>query len=216
MLKPVIFEDYEVEAWLTEFRLPKEELLDILDRAAGERANVNPNDPAGTAGYEMRRWCTRFIRESSTLKELGWVVCRHSQVEGVRNDDLKMKIAFMNTDARTGIISKQPHSVADKGPVSEQLIKRNKESLQGSLIDLGSAEIDPILEYDFWYLCCHVSERHITSELSRPIGMTNSIVDDFSQRVILWQPGDKDGIRIPDPVPEDFAEIEKPTVVRKR
>ncbi|MEQ8357664.1 MAG: hypothetical protein RH942_19165 [Kiloniellaceae bacterium] len=214
--KAVIFEEDEVEAWLSQVRLPKDELQDILDRAAGEWASVNPNDPAGTYGIEMRRWSTRFLRESSVLLDLGWVACRHSQVEGIRNDSLRMKIAFMNTDARTGMISKMPHSVAEKGPISEKLIKQNSDVFQPWLIEPVPIEVDPILTYDFWYLCGHVSHKYIAAELSRPIGMTNSIVDNFSERVILWQPGDKDGVRVPDPVPEDFAEIEKPTVVRRR
>ena len=45
----------------------------------------------------MRRWCTRFLRDDQRLKKLGWLPCKHSQVDGIRNDDLEMKVAFMNT-----------------------------------------------------------------------------------------------------------------------
>lgn len=211
---PVLFEDFQVVPRLIQLRLPKEILVDILDRAAGERANVNANDPSGTAGNEMRRWCTRFLREDWRLKELGWVPCAHSQVEGLRNDELEMKIAFMNTDARTGMPSKMPRSVSEKGSVSEKFIDNNYNRPQGELFGLPELP-DPISGYDFWYLCGHVSDNHIAAELSRPVGMTKSIVDDYSERIIIWQPGDNDGISRPTPVPEDFAEIDLPALQRR-
>ena len=214
MAHRVCSEDFEVVPHLMKLRLPKAVLLDVLDRAAGERANVNGNDPAGTYGLEMRRWSTRYLRENGELASLGWVACSHNQVEGIRNDVLGLKVAFMNTDAATGMTSKMPQSIADKGPISETLIKGNFERDQGKLFDFPEA-VDPIMSYEFWYLCAHVSKRQIAAELSRPVGLKNSIVNDFSMRLILWQSGDRGGIQPPTSIPEDFAEIEKPTIVRK-
>ena len=214
MEQRVFCADFDVVPHLTKLRLPKTVLLDVLDRAAGERANVNANDPSGTHGLEMRRWSTRFLRENDELSEYGWVACSHNQVEGIRNDELRVKVAFMNTDAATGMLSKVPQSVADKGPVSEIMIKGNHNRDQGRLFDTPEV-VDPIMSYDFWYLCANVSARHITAELSRPVGLKNNIVNDFSMRLILWQPGEKDGIGHPGPVLEEFAEVEKPTISRK-
>lgn len=211
----VLVEDYEVIPRLIQVRLPKEVLLEILDWTVGERANVTASDPTGTAGTEMRRWCTRFLRDHPNLRELGWIPCSHSQVHGIRNDALKMKVAFMNTDARTGMVNKMPHSVAERGAVSELLIRRNFDSATEDLFGDAHDARDPILDYDFWYLCCYVGDKHIAAELSRPIGLTNAIVDDYSERVILWRPGDKGGPSRVKPVPEDFAEIELPALKRR-
>ncbi len=212
----VLIEDIQVLPQLAEWRLPKEVLLDILDRAAGERANVSASDPLNTGGMEMRRWCTRYLRDEDALKSLGWVTCAHNQVEGIRNDELKLKIVMLNTDSRTGIPSKEPMSVAEKGPAAEKLIKANESRLQMGLFDeqLESSS-DPISEYEFLYFCVHASERYISAEVSRPVGMTAGFVSSYSKRVILVQPGEKPGLRRVDPVPEDFAEVEKPTLVRK-
>ncbi len=212
---PVYVQEHEVVPVLTTMHLPKDVLVDVLDRAVGERANVTASDPSGTAGTEMRRWVTRFLRDDAELRALGWVPCSHSQVAGIRNDELKIKIAFMNTDARTGMLTKQPHSVSERGGVSEQLINRNYERGTANLFgDDDEQESDPIADYDFWYLCAYVSDRHIAAELSRPVGFTASIVDDYSHRVILWQPGEKGGLRRDDPIPEDFAPISLPDIKR--
>jgi len=125
-----------------------------------------------------------------------------------------MKVAFMNTDQRTGIPSKIPSCVSERGSVAELLINQNYAAAHPRLFD-DQIEIDPILTYDFWYLCAFVSEKHIAAELSRPIELTNALVSDYSERVILWQPGEKPGLRRPDGVEEDFAEIELPTLKRR-
>lgn len=212
---PVYSQEHEVVPVLTTMRLPKDVLVDLLDRAVGERANVTASDPSGTAGTEMRRWCTRFLRDDPELRALGWVPCSHSQVAGIRNDELQIKVAFMNTTAGTGMLSRQPHSVSERGGVSEQLINRNHARGTMSLFgDDDAQDEDPIAGYDFWYLCAYVSDRHIAAELSRPIGVTASIVDQYSHRVILWQPGEKDGMRRDDLIPEDFAPISLPGIKR--
>jgi hypothetical protein len=212
---PVYVQEHEVVPVLTTMRLPRDILTDLLDRAVGERANVTASDPSGTAGTEMRRWVTRFLRDAPELRALGWVPCSHNQIAGIRNDELKIKIAFMNTDARTGMLSQQPHSVAERGGISEQLINQNYGRGTASLFgDDDRKDIDPIADYDFWYFCAFVSDRHIAAELSRPVGCTAGIVDQYSHRIILWQPGEKGGMRRDDPIPEDFAPLSLPDIKR--
>lgn len=212
---PLLVEDLEVVRRCVELGLPKGILLDILDRAAGERARVNPNDPSSTPGNEMRRWMTRFLREDIRLKDLGWVACSHAQLEGVRNDRLKIKLVQMNTDANAGNPSKSPTSVSDKGPSAERAIKGNEDRRQGSMFAEPEASADPIADYDFLYYCVHASDDTLSAELSRPSGLKAGFVNEYSERIILCQPGEKPGLRGPDTVPEDFAEVEKPSIVRK-
>lgn len=212
----VLTEDFEVVPRLTELRLPKEVVLDIFDRAAGERASVNASDPVATPGNEMRRWMTRFLRDDPSLKELNWVACAHSQIEGVRNDELKIKLVPLNTDARAGMPSQQPISVSERGPSAEKLITAN--SMRGYVDMFGNAyepAPDPLADYELWYFCVHASERSLSAEISRPVGLTAGFVSSFSERIILCQPGEKPGLRRAGSVAEDFAEIEKPTIIRK-
>lgn len=212
----VVYQEEDVVPELTRMRLPKETLLDIFDRAIGERSSVNPLDPVETGGVELRRWMTRFLREDGDLNDLGWTICRHGQIEGIKNDDLRIKLAFTNTDARTGILSKQPSNVAEKGASTVKLTRRNRNAAQLSLSGVEyPVTLDPMEDYDFWYFCGHVSEDYASAEISRPDEMVGGFIRNFSKRIIVCAPGEKDGLRHPDPVPEDFAEVEQPTITRK-
>jgi len=215
MASTVLIEDFEVIPRLTEIGLPKDVCLDILEQAAGERARVNANDPSATGGNEMRRWLTRYLRENEELRNLGWVSCAHNQLEGIRNDGRGIKLVVLNTDARAGMPSKEPISVSDKGPAAVKAIKGNEDRRQESLFGEREPAPDPIADYDFLYFCVHASDRSLSAEVSRPSGLESGFVAHYSERIILCQPGEKPGLRRPDPVPEDFAEIDKPTITRK-
>lgn len=205
-------EELEVLPRLQQLRLPKDLLLDIFDRALGERSSVTASDPAGTGGNEMRRWLTRFLRDDPELKHLGWVACAHEQIEGIRHDGLRIKLVMMNTDAGTGMPEKLPRNVADKGAASARLISRNcrEPSLFGE-----PESRDPINDYDLWYFCAHAGEKYASAEVSRPNGIIDGIVSSFSERIIICRPGDKDGLRRVSRVVEDFAEVDLPTVRMK-
>lgn len=216
MAYAVLTEEFKVVPRLVQLHLPKEVMLDVLERAAGERASVNGDDPVSTPGNEMRRWMTRFLRQSPELKDLGWVSCAHRQIEGIRNDVLRIKLVPLNTDARAGMPSKQPISVSDRGPAAEKLIKANSTRGQISLFgDDPAPQADPIDDYELFYFCVHASEKALSAEISRPVGLTAGFVSLFSERIILSQPGERPGLRRIDGVEEDFAEIEKPTIIRK-
>lgn len=210
----ILVEDFEVVPCLTQMRLPKEILLDIFERGLGERSNVNENDPVTTYGTETWRWMTRFLREHPELRASGWVKCRHNQMEGIRNDALKIKLVVMNTDSATGIPSKLPRNVAGKGPSCLKHIKSNSEQIPFAFFE---SDVDhPIDKYDFFVFCAYAGEKYASAEISRPDGLRGETISSFSTRVMLCQPGEFTGYRRPVPVPEDFAEIEKPVVVRKR
>ena len=189
-------------------------MVEILEKAAGERANVTSSDPITTPGTEMWRWATRFMRDDPVLRELGWVACRHGQIDGIRHDGLKMKLVVINTDAATGMPEKLPQNCADKGPAAEKAIKNNIKLDQLTMFESDEVD-DPIAQYDFWYLCVHASERYISGEVSRPDAIVARTIRSFSERLIFVKPGDMPGLKRPSPVPEDFAEIDKPALVRK-
>lgn len=216
MPNAVLFQEHEVIPELVQMRLPRELMIDIFEKALGERGNVNALDPVETGGTEMRRWMTRYLRECEDLKNLGWSLCRHGQIEGIKNDDLKLKLAFTNTDDRTGFISKQPSNVAEKGARTASLAERNHKSAQFNLLGLGEVDQpDPISNYDFWYFCGHVGDEYVSAEISRPDKMVGGFIRNFSKRIIICQPGEKSGLRAHNPVPEDFAEIDQPSISRK-
>jgi hypothetical protein len=111
--------------------------------------------------------------------------------------------------------SKVPVSVSDKGPAAERAIKRNEDRRQGRLFVESDSTADPLADYDFLYFCTHASDKSLSAEISRPSGLISGFVASYSERIILCRPGAKPGLRHQSPVVEDFAEVEKPTIIRK-
>lgn len=210
----ILTDDIQVMPALTSMRMPRAIMRDILDRVVAERGQVNENDPRTAYGYETWRWATRYLREQQELRELEWVTCRHNQIEGIRNDVAKIKLVVMNTDSYTGMPSKVPHNVAGKGPSILRHVKSNYGQLPFAFFE--SNEDHPIEKYDFFVFCIHAGERHVSAEISRPIELTGSTITNYSTRIMLCQPGEFDGFRLRDPVPEDFAEVELPKIERKK
>lgn len=210
----IFVKDSEVIPQLTQMRLPKNVMLNILERTIGERRNVTENDPITTSGTETWRWGTRFCRDDNDLKELGWISCKHNQIEGIRNDELKIKLVVVNTDSYTGISSKSPRNNAGKGPSAVKLVENNSNQITFEFIDTTNEH--PIDKYDFFYFCIHASKNYISAEISRPDKIISQTIRSFSDRIMICKPGEMDGLDSHKIVPEDFAEIEKPVITRKR
>lgn len=204
----VYLDEAVVVPLLTKIRLPRWIMIDLSSQIAGERANVTDDDPPTATGYETWRWGTRFCREDKTLKGLGWVPCEKDQISGIKNDALKLKLVICNTDSNTGNPFKAPKNLSEKGPASCKLIGKNS-----SQIDMGFPHDDDA-GYDLWYYCSFYCERYISIEVSRPSGETAGVVSSFSDRIIIAKPGELPGIRR-HVVPQEFADVPRPTVTRK-
>jgi hypothetical protein len=200
-------DDASVIPLLARMRLPREVLLDVASKTGGERANVAAYEPPPVAGFETWRWATRFLREDRALAAGGWLLCELDQVSGIRNAALGIKLVACTTDFNTGSPVKAPRNVTEKGPASRRLIGFNSPQMT-----LGF--VKPEQKDDLWYYCLHVSEKYVSLEISRPTSETNGIISSFSDRIIIAKPGDLPGIRRI-VVPEDFADVPRPTVSRR-
>jgi hypothetical protein len=89
------------EAWdadrrLKEMELARGGLLSVRSVAMGERASVTAfhcSNSSGTLAYHQAAWALRneFVGGN-------WTLCRQDGIEGIRNDVLKIKVAFSNVD----------------------------------------------------------------------------------------------------------------------
>jgi hypothetical protein len=204
---PVHTDEQDVVLLLSKMKLPRWVLLELASKIAGERANITEDDVPTAAGYETWRWGTRYAREDTALKELGWVACEKDQVSGLRNDAVGIKLVICNTDANTGNKHRPPKNLSEKGPASCKLIKKNRGQYEMSFIKEEKGD-------ELWYFCQHFSEHHITLELSKPDSEMGGIISSFSERIIIAKPGEIPGIRRIK-VPQEFAEVPKPKVSRK-
>lgn len=206
----VFIDETEVVPLLTQMLLPRWVMLELAGQIAGERANVSPVDAPPVVGFETWRWGTRFCREHPELRALGWEVCEEDQVSGIKNQALKLKLVFCNTDSNTGKLAKSPKNTNEKGPASCRLIGRNSGQLS-----LPLSEAPEKRPCDLWYFCCHFCDAYIAIEVSRPSSEIGGIVTGFSDRIIIAKPHEIPGISR-NVVPEEFADVPKPKVTRKR
>lgn len=198
-------DEAEVVPLLSQMKLPRWAMLEIASQVAGERANVSPLDAPPVVGFETWRWGTRYSREHEELKKLGWRPCEKDQVSGIANDELKIKLVFCNTSANTGTV-RSPRNINGKGPAGCRLISNNS----------GQMSFLPIEEvHDLWYFCCYFCDSYISAEISRPDAEVGGIITHFSDRIIIARPHEIPGIRR-HKVPEEYADVPRPTVTRKR
>lgn len=216
MLPRIVVHEPKVVSVLNGLRLPRATMLEILSAVAGERANVRASDPKTAKGFEVWRWGTRFCRENENLASLSWVPCEHNQIDGIRNDDTRVKLVVCNMDARAGNPDphKQPRNTNKKGVANCARIEGN--SPQMSMGFPAAKPVDPLDLYDFWYFGIHISEEQISAEISRANEEVGGFIVSYSDRVILAQPGEMPGLRAFDSVPEDFADVPVPSVHRKK
>jgi hypothetical protein len=91
-----VFRDWDADRRLIELQLTRKGLLEIRDIAMIERANATPFHPSnspGTLSYHHGTWGLRekFVGEV-------WALDRSEGIEAIRNDKLKIRIAFCNVD----------------------------------------------------------------------------------------------------------------------
>lgn len=205
----VYLAETEVVPALTRLKLPRFVMLEILSSVAGERANVRDGiDPPSATGYETWRWGIRFLREHRSIAEKGWEVCERDQISGIFNSDLNIKLTVLPTDKNTGTL-KNPRNMTAKGPASCKLIKQNADQL--NLAFIKPEKSPPAL----WCFCPFFCDLYMALEISRPSLEIGGIVRDFSERIVVAGPLEIPGIRKRHAVPEDFAEVARPTVKRR-
>jgi hypothetical protein len=200
--------EVEVALILNQMRLPRPVILDLTSKVGGERANVAPDEAPIVAGFESWRWALRFSRENDTLNKLGWVSCDKDQVRGIRHPGLGIKLVPSNTDGNTGNQYKFPRNISERGPSGCKLIHQNSDQLNLSFIKEEPHD-------QLWWWCFWFSEQCTAIEISRPNLEIGGVVTNYSDRIIIAKPGDIPGIRR-FTVPQDFAEVPKPKVTRKR
>jgi hypothetical protein len=209
MTTKIYSDETETVPILTQMKLPRYVILEILSSMAGERANVRDGfDPPSATGYETWRWGTRFLREHEVLGKSGWQVCERDQVSGIFNSALNIKLTVLPTDNSTGT-SKSPRNVTIKGPSTCNLIDHN--SGQGKFSFIKSEPPPPAL----WCLCTYFCDLYIAAEISRPSMQVGGVVRDYSDRIVVAKPFEIPGIRKRHSVPEDYAEVARPIVKRK-
>lgn len=149
-------EIWDVDARLAELQLDRPKLLRVRSKALAMAANANPFFALNASGTLAYHYGTAGLREEFNSDT--WKIDRPNGVECIRNEALKLQVAFANVGyACDEFVKPQPRS--HKGAGAERL---------GMGLFLALPEYAPIQPegWRFYYLM--VDERG-AAELTRPV-----------------------------------------------
>lgn len=178
----VVREPWDVDRRLSEMDLTRAGLLAARDVAVLESANATAFHPAnapGTFSYHYGTWSLR----DQFVGKAGWVLDRADGIEAIRNDRLKLKVAFCNVDeACNDFHSPKPRSEKGAGA---------KRACGGSLFgELPQFAARPAGDYALYYL---MVDENGAAELTRPVVKAGTFV--AIERLYLSDGGD-DGLKL--------------------
>ena len=149
-------EPWEVDARLAELQLDRSKLLRARTKALSMAANANPFFPLNSPGTLAYHYGTAGLREE--LVGPIWRIDRPNGVECIRNESLKLQVAFANVSyACDDEIKPKPRS--DKGVGAERL---------GMGLFQNLPEYAPA-QPDGWRLYYLMVDERGAAELTRPV-----------------------------------------------
>lgn len=176
-------EMWDVDKRLSELKLNRQKLLIVRDVAIQEGANAtafHPANAAGTFSYHHGTWA---LRDQFVGKD--WVEDRENGIETIRNDGIKVKIAFSNVDLACDD-NHHPQARSPKGAGAE------KASGGFLFPELPQYAPRPTGEYALYYL---MVDPNGAAELTQPALKGGRFVGEI-ERIYLSSGGEDDGTAI--------------------
>jgi hypothetical protein len=197
----ILQEAWEIEPRLTELGLTKKGLLEVRDVALSEGANAtafHAANAAGTYAYHEATWALRdrFVGGD-------WVLDRSDGVETIKNDKLKIKVAFSNVDQACNTFH-IPKPRTKKGAGAERAVGAD---LFGGLPHYVPRQSG---EWSFYYL---MVDQNGAAELTRPVVRGGTFIAAI-ERICLSTAGGNDDLEISDTTSDVAIEFE-PQIARK-
>jgi hypothetical protein len=197
----ILHEPWDVDRRIYEMQLTREGLLSARTIAMNEAAYATPFHPsnaAGTFSYHNGTWA---IRDKFVGKV--WVVDRDDGIEAIRNETLKLKIAFSNVD----LACEDNHSPKPRSRKGAGAERAGGPDLFGDLPHYVSR---PTGNYALYYL---MVDPRGAAELTRPVVKGGTFMTPI-ERIYLSRSGDDDGALLLDDN-SDIASGFDPQVARK-
>jgi len=197
----ILREPWEIQPRLKELTLSKNKLLEVRDIAVHEGSNAtlfHAANAAGTYSYHGGTWALRdrFVGGD-------WVLDRSNGVETIRNDKLKVIVAFSNVDLAC-VDNHIPQPRTKKGSGAER-------AMAGGLFgDLPHYAPRPKGEWQFFYL---MVDENGAAELTRPVVRGGKFVAAV-ERIYLSDGSDDEGTGMLQDAPDPVIDFD-PQIARK-
>lgn len=181
----VFREDHEVAPRLSLFGATKDELLRVVELAAGGRADAVPNDPVTAGGQFSYIFGTRGLREVFIPK--GWRKDNTKGIESVIHPESEIKLIFQNVDLACDSI-KPPKAISGKGMASEEIIALSTAFLFKEM----EKDHQKRLNRTVWFFCVSANGEDVRAELSLPVGIKGKQFSGFAERIFILKHGEWD------------------------
>lgn len=195
-------EPWDVSRRLSEMGLKLEPLLNVVRAALAAGADATPfhaSNAGGTYRYQTGVWAMRDNHVGDV-----WSVDRENSIEAIKNESLKIKIAFSNVDVAC-LDERDPKPRSKKGRGAEV-------ACSGNLLPMNLPKYAPRQD-DGWATYYLMVDGAGAAELSRPI-VSGETFQAFVERIYLSDGSEFDPERIPLDDDELLQEFD-PLVSRK-
>ena len=195
-------ESYDVAPRLNLFGVSRDELIRVVELAAGGRADAVPNDPLTAGGLFSYIYGTRGLREVFIPK--GWYKDHTKGIESVVHPESEIKIIFQNVDIACDV-SRPPKALSGKGMASEEIIDLST----AFLFEEMEKDRQKLLNRTVWFLCVSANGEDVRAELSLPLGIEARQFSEFAERIFILNYGEWDPTTISyetddSPIVEDY------------
>lgn len=199
----IVKDPADVARWVLGKRLSRAGLLRAAAIARNESANAtafHPANAAGTFGYQHGTFALRdqFVSDDDD----GWVIDRVGGVESIRNDAVKMRVAFCNVDLACDD-NRVPQPRSHKGSGAE-LASRGGDLFK----DLPHYAPRSTDDWSLFYL---MTDENGATELTRPVLRAGTFVATIERVYLSYGGDDEPAVEDHDDASDDFD----PVVARK-
>ncbi|RJS47438.1 hypothetical protein [Nocardioides cavernaquae] len=186
-----------------------DQIIRTLLRADAEAKHTTGLEPPTAEGTTRYFKTVRFLREE--LVPLGWGVNDGKNFCRTVHPSHEFSIVTSSGDEATGveIPGRVPRTKNPKGELTAIAVRQNAD--QGSL-DLGEAFDEPTVEpaelENVWFLLQRVTPDYIYAELSLPVRMTDGMITEWEERILLprisrHEPESNDATTVEEPPASD-------------
>ncbi|WIY27385.1 hypothetical protein [Parasedimentitalea psychrophila] len=199
-ISPVTIKDlHEGDAHLDALQLDRDRLIAAGHHAMAGRASASPLHPSNTAGFLSYADGVKGLRAENIGDD--WQLFRSEGVEGICNEELKLRVLFANVFEACG--EDDPQARSRKGAGSERVACGDMFEAVG--VELPLSVIKFSGDYKTYYL---MVDQHGAMELSLPIVKAGGNFLRCVERIFLIGGNDLDEIDFGVDEPADDSDLD--------
>lgn len=172
----------ELERLLAPMRLTSARFERAVSVGAAERRSFSPGAPK-SAG-EMNRWfrTVEALHEELMLGRDGWRRSDPQNLPYFTNQEARVGLVVSSGDHATGVAFMNPTT---RNPKGAAFVRRVEDNGMDALFEYGLTDDVEVDRVHLWVCLYDERDGFVHLELSRPVSVADSHVDEWSDRIIF-------------------------------